>query len=484
MNNKDNAAIPASSNPCSDKAAPTPDAAAGSGSTPDPTPTQKPSIATAPGTVRDNATFIAGGLGAVKGIQCVGISAGFRKNPQRRDLALIVTPKPAMASGVFTQNIFCAAPVSVSRENLAREALSSAEAADAAKPSATSGARAIVLNSGNANASTGDPGRQTAVRTTQIMAQQLGCEPHQVLVASTGVIGVPLVEDPFKTGIAQALAQLGRADGTDLESGLNAAQAIMTTDTYAKQAAVRFTVPQANGAQRTYTLAGIVKGSGMIQPDMATLLGVFATDAWLTQQASDRALKQVMDLTLNKVTVDSDTSTNDSVFFLATGATAGDTIAVDSPGFDAFVSAFAAVAQDLARQIAYDGEGATKLVTVNVRGAANDADADKAGRSVANSPLVKTAIAGHDANWGRIAMALGKSGAVFAQEGVSISVMDLAVCAQGLPVPFDEAEALRRFEDYAEIIIDIDLGAGSASAQLWTCDLTHGYITINGDYRT
>jgi glutamate N-acetyltransferase/amino-acid N-acetyltransferase len=258
----------------------------------------------------------------------------------------------------------------------------------------------------------------------------------------------------------------------------------MTTDTHPKQAAVRCTIIQDDGSKQSYTIGGMVKGSGMIQPNMATLLGVFATDAWLTQKAADSALKQVMNDTLNKVTIDSDTSTNDSVFFLATGATEGETITEGSPQHDAFVCAFRVLGEDLARQIAYDGEGATKLVTVEVFGAKDDADADKVGRSIANSPLVKTAIAGHDANWGRIAMAVGKSGAAFSQEDVDISIMGIPVCINGLPLPFDEAEALHRFDTLTEIVIDVHLGAGSGKARLWTCDLTHEYISINGDYRT
>ena len=439
----------------------------------------KPSIATLPQTTIDNATFVEGGLGAVKGIRCSGVFAGFKHDPTQRDLALIVTDKPAVAAGVFTKNLFCAAPVTVSRNHLLRESMANVD-----NPGPDHGLRAIVLNSGNANASNGSPGLQTAIQTAQIAAHHLGCQPHQVLVASTGVIGVALKNDPFDLGIPLALEELGSDDGKALDSGLHAAQAIMTTDTHPKQAAVRFSIACDDGTDVSFTIGGMVKGSGMIQPDMATLLGVFATDAWLTQDTINSALKQVMDETLNKVTVDSDTSTNDSVFLVATGATQGATIACGSPQFEAFVSAFKVLSEDLARQIAYDGEGATKLVTVNISGAVDDVDADKAGRAVANSPLVKTAIAGHDANWGRIAMALGKSGAYFKQEHVAISLMGIHVCESGLSVPFDEDEALRRFEQETEIIIDIDLGAGPGKARLWTCDLTHGYISINGDYRS
>jgi glutamate N-acetyltransferase/amino-acid N-acetyltransferase len=481
------------------------------------------------------------------------VSAGFRRNPERKDLALVVTQRPAVAAGVFTQNLFCAAPVVVSRRHLEQAALPAGDAASAvaggapafavsasgaaaaATPPASAGdapadssaapapgIRAIVLNSGNANAATGEAGMRCALGTARIVAEHLGCEPHQVLVASTGVIGVPLVEAPFVTGIPLALAALGAADGTAAEAGLAAASAIMTTDTHPKQAALTFTAQgtaqggtaqgtaQGDGSfvlpegtrsrcgstkepspcavpsesSRTYTIGGMVKGSGMIQPDMATLLGVLATDAPLTQEAAQRALRRAVDVTFNKVTVDSDTSTNDSVYLLATGAAAGPPVSVDGPLFEPFVLALTALCEDLARQIAADGEGATKLVTVNVTGASDDAQADRAGRAVANSPLVKTAIAGHDANWGRIAMAIGKSGAAFRQQDVGITVMGIPVCEGGLPVPFDEDEALRRFEGRPEVVIDIDLGAGAGSARLWTCDLTHGYVSINGDYRT
>jgi glutamate N-acetyltransferase/amino-acid N-acetyltransferase len=478
-------------------------------------PEPKPSVAASPGTVVGNATFIEGGLGVVRGIRCAGVSAGFRRNPARKDLALVVADKPAVAAGVFTRNVFCAAPVMVSREHLARQlwvagaeagAHESAQVGTAAGEVAEAGAhagtqaritageaagtqagtRAIVLNSGNANASNGERGMATAQATAAIAAEHLGCEPFQVLVASTGVIGVPLDEDTFVTGIPLALAALGAADGTAADAGLAAAQAIMTTDTHPKQAAVTFCAKGDDGAEVTYTIGGMVKGSGMIQPNMATLLGVLATDAWLTQEALDCALRRVMDVTLNKVTVDSDTSTNDAVYLLSTGAnkTAEEIREPTSPLFEPFVSALTALCEDLARQIAYDGEGATRLVTINLSGAANDADADAAGRAIANSPLVKTAIAGHDANWGRIAMAVGKSGVAFRQEDARITIMGLPVYRDGLPVPFDEDEALRLFDENTEIVIDVDLGAGAARTRLWTCDLTHEYIAINGDYRS
>ncbi len=441
--------------------------------------TDKPSIATPVGTVIDGITFIEGGLGAVRGLCCAGITAGFRRNPQRKDLALVVTSKPAVATGVFTQNVFCAAPVTVSRTHLSRSV-----ATDSASPLEDGGGvRAVIINSGNANAATGDAGMETTIQTAQLLAEHLECEPHQILVASTGVIGARLPIEPFESGIPRAIAALGSDDGSDLASGLAAAEAIMTTDTVPKQAAVRFTVTQSDGVQVTYTMAGMVKGSGMIQPNMATLLGVFAIDAMVTQEAMDLALKQAMASSFNKVTVDSDTSTNDSIFFLATGGVPGKTFNTNCPAWPIFSAALKLLCEELARQIAYDGEGATRLVTVTVTGAASDQEADLAARAVANSPLVKTAIAGHDANWGRIAMAIGKSGASFCQEDVDITIMGISVCKNGLTVDFDEAEALRRF-DQPEISIEVDLGAGSRTARIWTCDLTHDYVSINGDYRT
>ncbi|MCL2757200.1 MAG: bifunctional ornithine acetyltransferase/N-acetylglutamate synthase, partial [Coriobacteriia bacterium] len=226
---------------------------------------------------------IKGGLGIVKGLRCAGVSAGFRRNPGRMDLALIVAPGSATAAAVFTQNTFCAAPVKIARTHL--EHLIDTEGK----------AVALLINSGNANASTGKPGEQVAIRSAQLVAESLGCQPHQVLMASTGVIGVLLPEEPFVSGIPAAVDALGADDGTDPEAGLAVAEAIMTTDTVPKESAVRFTATQSDGVQVTYTIAGVCKGSGMIAPDMATMLAVIATDAALTQEAASLALKQAAD---------------------------------------------------------------------------------------------------------------------------------------------------------------------------------------------
>lgn len=400
--------------------------------------------------------FIDGGVTAPEGFSAAGAHIGFRKDPERFDAALVVSSaKSTVATGTFTKNVFCAAPVQVSRA-----------------VAAGGKARAVILNSGIANAATGEPGRAAAHAMQSIAAQALCIPADEVFVASTGVIGVQLPTAPFETGVPQLVSKLSR------EGSHDAALAIMTTDTHPKECAVEFSV-----GQRSYRIGGMCKGSGMIQPDMATMLCVLTSDMPVSAHAAHAALKEAVDHSFNKVTVDSDTSTNDSVFFMSSCLGEGDPAQIGDAAFSAFAAALRAVCENLARQIAADGEGATKLVTVNVRGAASDADADKAARTIANSPLVKTAIAGHDCNWGRVAAALGRSGAAFEQEKTDIDILGLPVCRNGLAIVFDEGEALRRFEQ-DEVAIDVDLHQGEASTRIWTCDLTHDYISINADYRS
>ena len=409
---------------------------------------------------------VEGGVTAARGFRASGVHAGFRKDPERFDLALVAAAEPCACAAVFTQNVFCSAPVTVSREHLEGVGYGTA--------------RAVVVNSGNANAATGEPGLEAARETAVIAGDAVGCPASEVLVASTGVIGVHLPMAPFGTGLPAATAALSA------EGGADAARAIMTTDTRPKEAAVAFSGDGIGYDGCTFTVGGMAKGSGMIMPNMATMISVITTDAPVAAPALHAALVRAVNRSFNKVTVDSDTSTNDSCFLLASGeaAPAGSApFDPDGAAFARFEAALVAVCENLARQMAADGEGATRLVTVKVTGAANDADADLAARAVANSPLVKTAICGHDANWGRIAMAIGKSGATFRQQDASIDIMGLPVCRGGLTVAFDEDEALRRFEQ-PEIAIDIDLGAGDAETTVWTCDFTHEYITINGDYRS
>lgn len=411
-------------------------------------------------------TFVEnGGVTSALGFKACGVHAGFRKDPSRLDFALVVADEPAACAATFTQNVFCAAPIEVSRENLDGVSYGTA--------------RAIAINSGCANAATGDLGIETARSTTHIVGDAIGCPAREVLVASTGVIGQQLGIENFVTGMPLALEALSR------EGGSAAARAIMTTDTHDKQVAVTFAGDDLGYPGCTFTVGGMSKGSGMIMPNMATMIAVITTDAPVAPDALHRALVKAVGCSFNKITVDSDTSTNDCCFVFASGAAAQGlpSFAEDSSAFATFERALYTVCATLARTMAADGEGATRLITVRVAGAKDDADADAAARTIANSPLVKTAIFGHDANWGRIAAAAGRSGAEFDQCNVSIDIMGMPVCRNGLTVPFDEEEALRRFER-PEIDIDVDLGAGEASTLLWTCDFSHGYVTINGDYRT
>jgi len=420
-----------------------------------------------PASITDPASFgfaaCEGGVCASAGIRAAGIHAGFRADPNRRDLALVAADEPCVCAATFTQNRFCAAPVQVSRER-----------------AASGTAQAVVLNSGNANASTGEPGVQTALASAALVANALGCAEEDVLVASTGVIGVPMPLEPSETGVPAAVAALDHSPA----AAHDAARAVMTTDTVPKEVSLQGTVPcGSEGAPVTVHVGGFVKGSGMIMPNMATMLCVLSTDAPLTAQAAQAALSAAVGQTFNKVTVDSDTSTNDTCILQATGKAGGSPIEQGTPAFDTIAAAIRCACENLARKIAADGEGATKLVTVDVVGAATSEDAETVARSIANSPLVKTAIFGHDANWGRVAGAAGKCGVEFDQYGVDIDFLGAPVLRAGLPLPMDEDDMLRRFED-PEITIAVNLGVGQSSARIWTCDLTHDYVTINGDYRT
>ncbi len=405
-----------------------------------------------------------GGITAAAGFKACGIHAGFRRNPNKLDMALLVADEPCVAAGVFTQNVFCAAPVQLCKDRLDGVGYGTA--------------RAVVANSGNANAATGTVGLDVAYRSAELVAETVGCLAEEVLVASTGVIGVPLPLEPYDH-LAEAFAQ---AD-TNWQAGHDAAIAIMTTDTHPKECAYSWTSADPAFAGITFTVGGCCKGSGMIMPNMATMISLVTTDFPVTGPAAYAALKAAADAGFNKVTVDSDTSTNDTCILLASGAAAPHSYVSDGEAYEEFCAALSSVCMELARKIAIDGEGATRLITVNVTGAATDVDADLAARAIANSPLVKTAIAGRDANWGRIAAAAGRSGAVFEQENVDIDIMGMPVMRAGLPVPFSEEEALRRFEE-PEIVLDVNLGTGECATRIWTCDFTHEYISINGDYRT
>ncbi|MHA6722657.1 bifunctional glutamate N-acetyltransferase/amino-acid acetyltransferase ArgJ [Sphingomonas sp. RS2018] len=334
-------------------------------------------------------------------------------------------------------------------------------------------ARALVVNAGNSNAFTGDRGRAAVEAIAARTAAHLGCAPSDVFVASTGVIGVPLPIDKAEAGLDAAYA----APPCDWVS---AAETIMTTDTFAKVATTRAVV-----GDRTVELVGIVKGSGMIAPDMATMLGFVFTDAAVTPEFLQRALSAANTKTFSCITVDSDTSTSDTVLAFATGAAGNAPIGdSDDTGADAFVAALSDLCMQLAHLVVRDGEGASKLIAITVEGAESDRSAHRIAMSIANSPLVKTAIAGEDANWGRIVMAVGKAGEPAERDKLAIRFGTTQVAEGGLAVTgYDEAPVAAHLKG-SEIDIGVELYLGDGRTTVWTCDLTHGYISINADYRS
>ncbi len=401
---------------------------------------------------------------SVPGFLAAGVAAGIKESGER-DLALVVSEVPCAAAAVFTQNRFAAPPVSYDRTILEFN---------------PDGIQAVVINSGCANACTGVAGMANARRMAELTEHVLGLEAHHCLVMSTGVIGVQLPMDKVQRGIQEAVAALSPSGGEA------AAYAIMTTDTRPKTAGVSVEI----GGQ-TVTIAGMCKGAGMIHPNMATMLALVCTNAAITPTALDTALRQAADVSFNAVTVDGDTSTNDTLAVLANGLAGNALIdAPSAPGFTKFTEALTAVCIDLAQQIARDGEGATKFVTITVRGAASDADARRAAKAIANSPLVKTALYGGDANWGRVLCAVGYSGAEVdpTRAGLFFASLSagldwLQVVDRGEPLDYAEEDAAARFAQ-PEIDIRVELGLGDGEATVWTCDLSHDYVTINGHYRT
>jgi len=395
-----------------------------------------------------------GGITAPAGFLAAAVSAGI-KTSGKRDVCLIVAEDVCPAAGVFTTSSTAAPPVIVSREHLAHGSL-----------------RAIVVNAGNANACTGQPGLADARMMAQAAAEALECVPAEVAVCSTGVIGMPLPVDLVTAGIAEAATLL---DTTNADA---AAEAIMTTDTFAKQLAISV---RAEG--RTFTVGGMAKGSGMIQPNMATMLAFVTTDAPINALECDALLREAVAHSFNRITVDSDTSTNDTCILVASGAEGGAVLERGSEAHAAVGAALLEVCTALAQMVVRDGEGATKLVTVTVRGAATEADAEAAAFAIANSPLVKTAIFGQDANWGRVAMAVGKSPARVDPTRLEIIFAGIAACRDGTAVPFDETEAARALSALEiEVVADLHIGEGEAT--VWTCDLSYEYVRINGEYRS
>ncbi|MBL9067989.1 MAG: bifunctional glutamate N-acetyltransferase/amino-acid acetyltransferase ArgJ [Sphingopyxis sp.] len=378
------------------------------------------------------------------------------KNWDRCDLTYVELAPGTTVAGVFTRNVCCSSEVELGREQVKGGK-----------------GRALIVNAGNSNAFTGYRGREAVEAIMEQVAAHLGCDAKEVFVSSTGVIGVPLPKDKARAGVEAALT----AEPCSWEA---AAETIGTTDTFAKGSAASAIVDG-----RTVHVAGIVKGSGMIAPDMATMLGYIFTDAAVAPALLQDMLSEATGGSFNAITVDSDTSTSDTVLLFATGQAGGAALTTrDDPGADALYAAIRAVALDLAHQVVRDGEGASKFIEIEVSGATSDDSAKRVALAIANSPLVKTAIAGEDANWGRVVMAVGKAGEPADRDRLAIRFGDHWVAKDGLPVDgYDEAPVAAHLKGQ-DIRIGADLGLGDGRATVWTCDLTHGYISINADYRS
>lgn len=405
-------------------------------------------------------TEIKGGVCAAKGFRAAGMHCGIRKNTSKKDIALIVADAPCAAAGVYTQNKVFAAPVGVTRAHLANGY-----------------AQAVICNSGNANTCNSD-GYAKAEATCKAVAEELGISPDDVIVASTGVIGVPLPLEP----ILSAIRPLKHALWNDEEAGDAAATAIMTTDTKKKEFSYSFEL-----CGKTVSLGGICKGSGMIEPNMATMLGFITTDVAITPDLLQKALRYAISDTFNMVSVDRDTSTNDMVTVLASGCAGNALIDAEGEAYETFKSALFLLCRSMAMAIAADGEGATRLLECTVSGVATHEDAKVLAKSVIRSSLVKAAMFGADANWGRVLCAIGYSGADVDIHAVDVKFKsakgEIKVCESGSGVEFSEEVAKEiLLED--EITVLISVGAGEGSATAYGCDLTYDYVKINGDYRT
>jgi len=378
------------------------------------------------------------------------------KEWDRADLTFVELAEGTSVAGVFTKNVCCSSEVELGRESVA-----------------TGTARAIIVNAGNSNAFTGYRGREAVEQIMAQVADHLGCEPKQVLVSSTGVIGVPLPKDKARAGVESVLT----AQPCGWEDATNT---IGTTDTFAKGAHASAMVDE-----KRVEIGGIIKGSGMIAPDMATMLGYIFTDAAVEPVFLQTLLSDINARTFSCITVDGDTSTSDTVLACATGKAGHAPIAsFDDPGADALSAALEDVCRQLAQAVVRDGEGAQKFIAITVRGAVSNDSARRIGLAIGNSPLVKTAIAGGDANWGRVVMAVGKAGEPADRDTLSIGFGGHWAARDGQPVAdYDEAPVAKHLEGQ-EIDISVDIGMGDGRATVWTCDLTHGYIDINADYRS
>lgn len=401
--------------------------------------------------------ILEGSIELPKGFLASGIFAGIKK--RKKDVALIYSEKVANASAVFTTNKVKAAPVILDMERIKKGV-----------------AQAIVINSGNANACTGEKGFEDAVNMAKKVSQLLKIDEENVLVCSTGVIGVPLPMEKVLKGIEAA------AENLSTEGGYQAAEAIMTTDTFLKGVTAKFVIEG-----KIVTMTGFAKGSGMIHPNMATMLSFVLTDANITKTALNKAFKETVDKTYNMISVDGDMSTNDTAIILANGEAQNKTIEEGTHEFDIFYRALEHVNKILAKLIVKDGEGATKFMEVNIVNAKTEKDARLAAKSIVKSNLVKTAIFGEDANWGRILAAVGYSGADFDASRVDIYLKsmkgEIKVCENGGYIFFDEALAKEILKE-KEITVTVDMKAGEYSGTAWGCDLSYDYVKINGSYRT
>ncbi len=395
------------------------------------------------------------GVTAPSGFLAAGLHAGIKKTPAL-DLALVVSEDPGPIAGVFTTNRILAAPIQVCRAHLRRGK-----------------GQAIFINSGNANACTGRTGQAAAVEMARLAADLLGLPHHTVFVSSTGVIGQPLPMGPLRRGLPKLIARLRR------EGGREAARAIMTTDTRVKEAAL-----SARIAGRTIWIGGMAKGSGMIHPDMATMLAFVTTNAAIDRRALQRALVTSVDQSFHRISVDGDTSTNDTVLCLANGAAGNPVLRAGSKHLAAFQQLLDRVCQALALQVCRDGEGATKLVRIEVAGARTQAEAKSVAKSVATSALVKTALFGEDANWGRIMAAVGRSGARIAPSKIRLSFDRVPIVKRGVSLGPVAERNIARVVKRKEFSIRVNLGLGSARWWIWTTDLSHEYVTINASYRS
>ncbi|WP_253701739.1 bifunctional ornithine acetyltransferase/N-acetylglutamate synthase [Bacillus sp. FJAT-27445] len=394
-----------------------------------------------------------GGFCLPKGFKAGGMHCGIKR--KRNDLGYIVSEVPAVAAGVYTTNSFQAAPLAVTQKSIAVE----------------NKIQALIVNSGNANACTGEQGIQDAYEMQQRFASKLGIGSHLVAVTSTGVIGELLPMDCIRHGIDSILE-------TGFEGENEFQKAILTTDTCVKSAVSEIEI---NG--KGVTISGAAKGSGMVHPNMATMLAFVTTDANVEQAALLSALKDTTNKTFNMITVDGDSSTNDMVLVMANGLAENEALNEAHPDWQAFAAGLKEVCESLAKQIARDGEGATKLVEVKVIGAENMEAARAIGKTIISSNLVKTAIYGEDANWGRIVAAIGYSGVPVVPEKVAVSIGSYPVFANGLPLPFSE-EDVKTYLGGTEIDILVELNQGDAEASAWGCDLTYDYVKINASYRT